>query len=384
MIPIRNLRRFFYKALTQPVYSLKVFDRRVVASCYYNWGKGKSGYPEAITLFLTHRCNLRCKMCGQWGESGVTRKEPGEYITAELSSDELARFVEDVSGFKPNITLFGGEPLLHPGCIEVIRQIKRKGMHCLMITNGSLINDLAQELVDSGLDELNVSIDGAAALHNEIRGMPGLFEKIMSGFQKINAIKEKNKLNKPLINLQCTISKYNYTRLDRMLDVARQAQANSLTFHNLVFLWKSVLEAQREYDRLLNCSSGDWEGFVAEAGIDPEQLHKIMKSILSGKYPFQVDFYPNFSFREIKEYYGNPGFLPSEYPCRCLSPWIAGYVFPDGEVKPCLNCSYSFGNIRQEKFFTAWNSPAAVKYRHALKANKIFPVCVRCTELYRY
>ncbi len=384
MVPIRNLRRFFYKAITQPAYSLKVFDRRVIASSYYNWGKGKSGYPEAITLFLTHRCNLRCKMCGQWGESGVTRKEPGEYIAGELSSQELSRFVEVVSGFKPNITLFGGEPLLHPGCIEVIKQIKRKGMHCLMITNGSLIIDLARELVESGLDELNVSIDGAAALHNEIRGMPGLFEKIMSGFQKVKALKEKNKLNKPLINLQCTISKYNYARLDQMLDVARQAQANSLTFHNLIFLRKSVVEAQKEYDRLLNCSSGDWEGFVNEAGIDPELLYKKMKAVMSGKHPFQVDFYPNFSSGEIKEYYGNPDFKPSEYSSRCLSPWIAGYVFPDGEVRPCLNCSYSFGNIRQEKFLTVWNSAAAIKYRRLLKEKNIFPACVRCTELYRY
>jgi MoaA/NifB/PqqE/SkfB family radical SAM enzyme len=323
-------------------------------------------------------------MCGQWGEAGVTRKHSGEYVTEQLSLEELKHLVDDVAYFKPNITLFGGEPLLHPGCIEIIRYIKQKGLHCLMITNGSLINELADELVESGLDELNVSLDGKVTLHNEIRGKPGLFESIMSGLKKIRVCKEKTGRKKPFINLQCTITRYNYLFLEEMLDAAADAGAHSLTFHNLIFLDKNLIEEQAQFDRSLRCSSAAWGGFVAEPGIDPEVVYKKMQMILSGTHDFQVDFYPNFSYQALKEYYGNPKYKPVEYACRCLSPWIAGYVFPDGEVRPCLNCSYSFGTIKGNNFFTAWNSPAAVEYRRALKTNKIFPVCVRCTELYRY
>ena len=380
----KNLRRFFYKALKQPLYALGVAERRLKAYLYYRFSDGKASRPEAITLFLTHRCNLQCKMCGQWGEGGITKKKPGQFIKEELSSKELEAFVDDAAGFKPNITLFGGEPLLYSGLLEIIRYIKKKGMHCLVITNGFLLEEMAEGLVASSLDELNVSLDGGAKLHDEIRGMPGLFDKIMAGLKKVYQVKEKAHKNRPLVNLQCTITKYNYEHLEEMIDAAKEASADSLTFHNLIFTNQAILDKQKEFDGELNCSSEDWQGFNFEPGIDPVLLYAKMRKILSGKYGFSVDFYPNFSQKELVDYYKDPSFSPREYPARCLSPWIAAYVFPDGELKPCLNCGYSFGNIKDGKFAGIWNGEKAVRYRRALKKARMFPACVRCTELYRY
>jgi len=384
MIPWRNLKRFFQKAIKQPGYALRVFGKRLKANIYYFWGNGRSGYPEAITLFLTHRCNLHCKMCGQWGEGGITKKQSTQYIQAELTLNESKSIIDDMAPFKPNVTLFGGEPLLYQGCVEIINYIKQKRMHCLMITNGFLLGDLAEKIVDAGLDELNVSLDGDVQLHDQIRGMPGLFDKIMGGLKQINYFKIQKNKKKPLLNLQCTITQYNYKYLEQMTNVANRAQADSLTFHNLIFLNRELLDKQKIYDSLLSCTSIDWEGFLFEAGIEPQILHEKMKHILSAKYRFSVDFYPNFSYKELLEYYKNLEFMPPDYSCRCLSPWIAAYVFPDGEVKPCLNSSYSFGNLRKNRLLKVWNSEQAVRFRRLLKKKRIFPVCIRCTELYRY
>ena len=109
-----------------------------------------------------------------------------------------------------------------------------------------------------------------------------------------------------------------------------------------------------------------------------------MQSILSKKYTFGVDFYPNFSRKGLEEYYKNPSYHPSEYKPRCLSPWLVAYVFPDGSVRPCLNSTYSFGDINNQKLTDIWNSQKAVVFRKTLKQSKIFPACSRCTELYRY
>jgi MoaA/NifB/PqqE/SkfB family radical SAM enzyme len=381
---LRNARRFVYKTVRQPLYAFGVFYRRLKAAISYSYGKGKSSYPEAITLFLTHRCNLRCKMCGQWGEGGVTKGKDFEFINCELSLQEVKNIIEDVAFFKPNITLFGGEPLLHPGCVKIIREIKQKGMHCLMITNGYLLDGLAEEIVGAGLDELNVSLDGSARLHDEIRGSTGLFDKIMQGLQKVNYFKAKSGKNYPLINLQCTINKYNYKNLEELLDVAQLVKANSLTFHNLIFLSADRLERQKEFAKELNCSFAEWKGFVFEPGIDPQVLYAKIRQIMAKPYKFSVDFYPNLSGKSLNEYYKNPNYLPCDYPARCLSPWMVAYIFPDGEVRPCLNCSYSYGNIRTEKFLSLWNNYLAVKFRKTLKDKRIFPVCARCTELYRY
>ncbi len=384
MIPLRNFKRFLNKALAQPGYALSVGFRRMRAYRAYRSSDGRSPMPEAMTLFLTHLCNLRCKMCGQWGEGGVTKRQSTEFIRDALPVDQMRDLIDQIAGDKPNITLFGGEPLLYPGVIELIRRIKEKRMHCLMITNGSLLEAFAGRLVDSGLDELNLSLDGGRALHDEIRGMQGLFANISSGVLEIQAHKSKLRRKLPLINLQCTITKYNYERLEEMLPVARQLGVDSLTFHNLIFLNQDIVERQKVFDQALNCSSAEWQGFVFEPGIDLGALENKIAQIQKGRYPFSVDFYPNFSTDELREYYRNPDYAAPKQNTRCLSPWLVAYVFPDGNVRPCLNSSYSFGNIREGKFSDIWNSAQARRYRLALKEKGIFPACCRCTELYRY
>lgn len=384
LIPVRNLKRFIYKTKRDPLYAAKVFSRRVMANFYYRFGKGKSFAPEAVTLFLTHRCNLRCKMCGQWGEGGVTKKEDAGFIRQELSFEEISKLVDELAKFRPSITLFGGEPFLYPQATSIIRKVKQNKMHCLVITNGSMLEPIAEELVKSGLDELNISLDGPESLHDEIRGMPGLFGRIKKGVDKLNEYKKKYSSARPFVNLQCTVTKYNYLQLEQMLEVAAELKANSLTFHNLIFLDESLLDEQKKYDEQLNSSSEAWKGFVFPPEIDPEKLYNIMSGILKKKLLFNVDFYPNFHKQALIDYYTNPRYLPSDYAPCCLSPWIVAYVFPDGNVRPCLNFSYSFGNIKEKSFASAWNSPEAVKFRKLMKKEKIFPVCIRCTELYRY
>ncbi|MBN1871181.1 MAG: radical SAM protein [Candidatus Omnitrophica bacterium] len=358
--------------------------KRALVYVYYLIFGGKSPQPEAITLFLTHRCNLRCKMCGQWGESGVTKKQTSQYVVKELDLEVFKGLIDSVASFRPSITLFGGEPLLYARCMDLVRHIKEKKMHCLMITNGSLLDRYGADLVDAGLDELNISLDGARDLHDEIRGMPGLYDKITGGIKEVNKIKKNRGKKKPLINLQCTITRYNYRNLDQMLTVAEDTEADSLTFHNLIFLGRDLLEKQMKFDRLLGSSSLDWEGFIFEPGIEPDVLYNKISDIMSRHRRFSVDFYPNLSMNGLKEYYTKESYLPREYRPLCLSPWMTCYVFPDGEVRPCLNSTYSFGNITQTDLKHIWNSEAAVRFRKILKERGIFPVCVRCTELYRY
>lgn len=380
----QDLKRMLGKAARQPAYAARVAVKRLAAVAQYHLGRGRAPLPESITLFLTYRCNLRCKMCGQWGEAGVTKKDAPEAVGREMPFGDLIAFVDTVARFGPNITLFGGEPLLYAGCVELIEHIKQKGMHCLVITNGFLLEGAAERLVASGLDELNVSLDGGRELHDGIRGMPGLFDRIMRGLGKVQEIKKRSGVRAPLVNLQCTVTRYNVDRLEEMIGVADAAGADSLTFHNLIFLEREVLDRQKMYDVELGCASGGWEGFVFEPGIDCDVLWNKIQEIRARRYRFTVDFYPHLTRSELKDYYGSAGPAPRGSSGKCLSPWIAAYVFPDGEVRPCLNSTYAYGNIRTEPFPAVWNSDKAVRFRAALKKSGFFPACVRCTERYRY
>jgi len=383
-VNLRSLKRIAAKVLRQPAYAVKVGIKRMQASWAYAHGKGRAPMPEALTFFLTHQCNLRCKMCGQWGEAGTSKCLPSEQLNEKLSREELMRIVDEMRTYRPNITLFGGEPLLHPDCIWLMQYAKKYGLHTLMISNGSLFERYAQEIVAAGLDELNVSLDGYGTLHDTIRGMDGLFERIYRGIKAIQEAKKKAGTKRPFINLQCTMMKDNYTQLDGVLRTARELNADSVTFHNLIFLSADVIEKQDACDKELGCTSPEWKGFVFEPGIDPARLFEETEKLRTAKEAFAVDVYPNFSKEGMRQYYENPSFLPSEYRPACLSPWSCGYVFNDGSVRPCLNSTYSFGNVKTAAMKDVWNSAAAVRYRSELKKRGIFPACIRCTELYRY
>ena len=143
-----------------------------------------------------------------------------------------------------------------------------------------------------------------------------------------------------------------------------------------------MLARQSPIDASLECTSKNWEGFVFDPEIDPAVLYAQMRSIQGRKYDFGVDFYPNFNSTELERYYRDMRYQPEG--CSCLSPWVVAYVFPDGELRPCLNSSYSFGNITQKPLAVLWNGKKAITYRAALIKHGMFPVCARCTELYRY
>lgn len=385
-MPVENrLRRFSYKFLKQPGYALNVLRRRGLGYLSYHFGRGRSFLPESLTIFLTQRCNLHCHMCGQWGRHGVNLKAASAALQEELSFEQLSAFIKEVSSFRPNITLFGGEPLLYKdGCIRLIDYIKQHKLHCLMITNGSLLQENAEGLVLSGLDELNISLDGPAELHDKIRSQEGLFNRIACGIERINYFKMRHCLKNPLIGLQCTLNSENYRFLDKLLAVAKKLKVDSLTFHNLIFINEKMLEEQKKQDLLLKADSKGWEGFLFDPGIDAHILQEKLKDVFASAKGLNIDLYPNLSPAALKEYYDNPQGVPRGFARRCVSPWIDAYLFYDGRVKPCLNSSYSFGNIKDTPFVDIWNSEAAVNFRRQLKENKIFPACPKCTELYRY
>ncbi len=380
----QNIHRLLSKVAGQPAYAASVAWKRLLTGFFYVAGSGASLPPESVTLFLTHRCNLHCAMCGQWGDNGVTKLASGETLSQELDFGVLSGLIGQLSRFRPSITLFGGEPLLYKDCVQLVDVIKKKGMHCLMITNGTLLEAAAGGLVASGLDELNISIDGYGRLHDDIRGMPGLYERVRSGILAVQEQKRLRGARKPLVNIQCTINKANYRELEKMIGAAIDLGADSLTWHNLIFSTSGILDRQKEVDTALGADSSAWNGFLFESGIDPEELWGVICRLKRNRTALRRDVYPDFGRDDFLAYYRAPGSLTAGRRFRCLSPWLVAYVFPDGDVRPCLNSSYSFGNIREREFLSVWNSDKARTFRKLLRDRRVFPVCERCTELYRY
>jgi len=120
-------------------------------------------FGRAITylrISLTDRCNLRCVYCmPQEGLQWQPR-------ASQLSAEEIARVVESAArGGVRRVRLTGGEPLVHPHIVEIVRRIASIPAieEVSLTTNAMLLERLAQPLADAGLKRVNISLDSLDA-----------------------------------------------------------------------------------------------------------------------------------------------------------------------------------------------------------------------------
>ena len=116
-----------------------------------------------MRISITDRCNLRCKYCMP---DGIELLPMSEILTFE----EILRVT-------------GGEPLVRRGCADLIRKIKKlPGVEQVtMTTNGILLSEYLGELLDAGLDAVNISLDTMnRGRFEEITGFDQLSEVLKS------------------------------------------------------------------------------------------------------------------------------------------------------------------------------------------------------------
>ena len=109
-----------------------------------------------LRVSLTDRCNLRCTYCmpadfAQW--------IPGDHL---LTADELITVVRiAIENGIDEVRLTGGEPLLHPQVVDIVRGISQlpNAPKLSLTTNAIKLAELAQPLKDAGLERINISLD---------------------------------------------------------------------------------------------------------------------------------------------------------------------------------------------------------------------------------
>ena len=112
--------------------------------------------PVCLYLEVTNRCNLLCETCPRTFEA----LEPPADMSWELFTSIVDQ-VPDVA----RVVLHGvGEPMMVKALPRMIRYLKDRGVYVLFNTNGTLLSPKKyQEIIDTGLDELRVSLDAADA-----------------------------------------------------------------------------------------------------------------------------------------------------------------------------------------------------------------------------
>ncbi|MEW6203173.1 MAG: radical SAM protein, partial [bacterium] len=134
--------------------------------------------PFILHHWVTLRCNCSCESC-------LWKNNKAE----EMATDEIKKFHRSAAeeGFV-GMLLGGGEPLLRKDIAEIYRHAKQKcGWKIGTATNGFFLEDRIGEFGDY-IDALLVSIDSAnPEKHDKIRGVAGLFDRVVSGIEKVKS-----------------------------------------------------------------------------------------------------------------------------------------------------------------------------------------------------
>lgn len=129
---------------------------------------------------ITLKCNLACSHCGS---------RAGEARAGELTTDEALDLVRqlDEAGIR-EVTLIGGEAYLRPDWLDIARAISDRGLVCTMVTGGLGIGErLARQMVEAGMQSVSLSVDGLAATHDRLRGVPGSWK---AAFRALGHLRE--------------------------------------------------------------------------------------------------------------------------------------------------------------------------------------------------
>jgi len=140
------------------------------------------GYNREITylrIAVTDRCDLRCTYC-RGGEAPLS-----ETPSPLLSRRDIRAVAEEAArlGFT-KVRLTGGEPLLRPDVVEIVRDLSSvPGLREItMTTNGTRLESTAEALKRAGLTRLNISLDSLdPAVYRRITG--GDIRAVLAGVE---------------------------------------------------------------------------------------------------------------------------------------------------------------------------------------------------------
>jgi len=327
-------------------------------------GSPRALFPFEVSLSITHRCNLNCGFCL---ERDLLNQDDDE-----LSTEEWRTFI----GSTPRLSMCvfaGGEPFLRPDFLEILDFTMRR-RRTLVITNGSIVPDeFASRAVAGKLLLVSFSLDGIGATHDTLRNLDGCFDRVCAAIEKLAREKANRRARLPLISISTVLLPQNLGQVAEIAALAARLGADFVTFslHSPPVQCITTLSS----DELMRPRTDITR-------YDTAVLREEFRRTAAMRRKPDVRFLPVFRSPESLLSYlerEDDVTLPDVFH-PCTAPYGAVFVTPNGDVFPC-RIFYPAGNVRRRSFGELWNSRALGQFRTRLRAEKIFPSCVRCCRL---
>lgn len=294
-----------------------------------HWGR-----PIAISIEPTTTCNLRCPQCPS-GLRQFTR--PTGNLSLELNTtilDKVGHQLQHINYY------FQGEPFIHPEFLELVKEARRRKIYVVTSTNAHFIQpETAEEIVQSGLSELIISIDGTTQQSYEQYRINGKLDKVLTGTKNIVAAKKKLNQSHPIVTFQFLVTRHNESEIEQLNEMATEM---------------GVDEVRLKTVQVYNFETGN--------DLIPEnETYSRYRQIENGRF-------------ELKNKFKN----------QCWRMWSSCVFTWDGRIVPCCfdkDAAHKMGNIKDGSFRAVWKSAIYKEFRtHVLKDRAAIEICKNCSE----
>ena len=330
----------------------------------------------------TPSCNLRCVMCGQYGDKGNMKDCAAEEAKKILPLETWKRFIDEIAPSRPVTYIWGGEPFLYPDLFPLARYMVEKGLFVSVNTNGTLMERHAEEIVRDKWSTIFVSLDAFRDVNDALRGK-GAYDKVIAGFKAIYREKQKQKAKYPLVSIVTVVTNRNYLDLANLAEASREYNIDLHMINMGTYTNDKIVAEQRRFmkeklDTDIDCLESYNTGYNQD--IDGYKFHDILKSVQEKDYGHPIITVPTLNPEKTHTYYAD---LETPVRNHCIVPWCQANVNYNGDVHFCADYpDYILGNITQQSFKDIFNGERANKFRKTIHACEggMFPGCLRCYQ----
>jgi len=324
-------------------------------------GREAESPPVCLYLEVTNRCNLLCETCPRTFEE----LEPPKDMDWAL----FTSIVDQVPNVA-RVVLHGvGEPMLVKDLPRMIRYLKARGIYTLFNTNGTLLAPRKRrEIIDTGLDELRVSLDAAeAASFLKVRGKD-MFDRIVRNVSEFTALQREIGATTPKVSLWLTGLKETVDQLPDFVRLAARIGVTEVHLQRLVFddLQRGMMRSDLS---LFEKTQAEEETAIASA----QALGLSLGVTLDASGATE----PGLSLKRTQD----------DAPwSTCRRPWSLMYFTAHGRALPCCIApfsargyeTYTLGDATQQTLREIWNGPAYQEFRASLTGDAPPKPCQSC------
>jgi MoaA/NifB/PqqE/SkfB family radical SAM enzyme len=284
----------------------------------------------------------------------------------ELSASSLFRHRDSLIHLGVRqVVLSGGEPLLNRDLPAILDFLSALNIRVTLLTTGLLLQKRAELLVD-GVDDIIVSLDGPAPIHDSIRRVPRAFQTITRGIEAIRSLR-------PTMPIACrtTVQKQNHSHLRATVDAAHSLELDSISFlpvdlTSIAFNRESPWASGRQEEVALTAPE------LATLEVEIEELIANYRFDISTRFIRENEpklRHIGVRFREHLS--GTPPRSP-----KCNAPWVSTVMEVDGTLRPCF-FHPPVASTTELTLEQALNTPSARAFRANLDVASD-PTCQHC------